>query len=315
MTIILALLAGAAAAGWLLPRLLHRATARIDPMIAATAWFLAIAGLLGTLVLVAVLFALPDHGASAGLLALSRDCLISLRHGARPEVEETIGLLGLLALIISAVRVARVARGHIRHSREVVGGHIEAMRLAGQADENDPTLLWVEHPHPLAFSVAGRPGQIVVSRGLTSRLSPAEVDAVLAHERAHLTGRHHLQIAAIDALAVALPFVPLLSQAPRALRQLVELAADRTAAREHGRLVVSSALRNMVDMPVPHTALAMARESVDLRISCLDRPINRQTRVRRYALATLAGTVAGLTPLLSGALAITVLVVLACPLN
>lgn len=55
--------------------------------------------------------------------------------------------------------------------------------------------------------------------------------AVLAQERAHLTGRHHLVLAGAEALASASPWVPLLAGARREVTGLVEmLANDRASA-------------------------------------------------------------------------------------
>ncbi|MGW4592714.1 hypothetical protein ACWEKJ_35815 [Amycolatopsis thermoflava] len=57
---------------------------------------------------------------------------------------------------------------------------------------------------------------------------------MLVHERAHLAGRHHQLVALADALRTALPFLPLFRDAPGALRELVELAADVAATRRCG---------------------------------------------------------------------------------
>lgn len=313
MMIALALLLGGCLVGWFLPHALHHATTRLDPAVAIAAWFLAIAGLLSTLALSIILLALPDHGLGGGLWTLSRDCLTTLSRGSRPDIEQTLAATGVLAMLLIAGRVIRAALRHARRSRNVVREQIEMMRLAGTIDDN--SILWLDHDHPMAFSVAGRPGVVVASHGLSTRLSPGELHAVLDHERAHLDGHHHRQIAAIDALAVALPFVPLVNQAPAALRQLVELAADRAAARLHGTAVVRSALRNMTNSTAPGHALAMARESVDLRLACLDRPLITHTRTRRYTTALITGVAAALSPLLTGTMATIVLIVMACPLG
>ena len=45
---------------------------------------------------------------------------------------------------------------------------------------------------PDAYALPGRPGAIVVTTGMLRALDPAEREVLLAHERAHLAGRHHL---------------------------------------------------------------------------------------------------------------------------
>jgi Zn-dependent protease with chaperone function len=70
-------------------------------------------------------------------------------------------------------RLVRVEAGIGWHPQ--VGGH-ELVVLPSSA--------------PVAFSTAGRRGQVVVSQGLIAALSDAEVTAVLRHEVAHLHHRH-----------------------------------------------------------------------------------------------------------------------------
>ncbi|XGU21755.1 M48 family metalloprotease [Rhodococcus sp. 3Y1] len=66
----------------------------------------------------------------------------------------------------------------------------------------------------MAYSVAGKPGFVVATQGLSSALSGGERDAVLAHERAHLSGGHHRIVGACEVLAAVLPRVPLFAAAP-----------------------------------------------------------------------------------------------------
>ena len=74
---------------------------------------------------------------------------------------------------------------------------------------------------------------MVVSTAALAVLGPGQLQAVLAHERAHLRSRHHLTLTASSALARAFPHVPLLAQASAELAVLAEMAADDAAARRH----------------------------------------------------------------------------------
>jgi Zn-dependent protease with chaperone function len=47
----------------------------------------------------------------------------------------------------------------------------------------------------LLYCVPGRLPTIVVTTGALAVLEPEQLAAVLAHERAHLAGRHHLLLA------------------------------------------------------------------------------------------------------------------------
>ncbi len=102
---------------------------------------------------------------------------------------------------------------------------------------------------PMAYSVAGRPGFVVATRGLSDCLTESERDAVIAHERAHLRGHHHRIINVCEVLAKTLPMIPLCVAAPAAVRRLVELAADERAAYITSPDAVRSALRVVATTP------------------------------------------------------------------
>ena len=113
------------------------------------------------------------------------------------------------------------------------------------------TVLWLDHPMPMAYSVAGRPGFVVATKGLSDCLTASEREAVIAHERAHLRGHHHRIINVCEVFAKALPVIPLFKAAPAAVRRLVELAADDRAAQATSPDAVRSALRVVATSPLP----------------------------------------------------------------
>jgi hypothetical protein len=119
----------------------------------------------------------------------------------------------------------------------------EARRLAGQGRGE---LIVVEADEPMAHAVPGRPGRIVVSTGMLAGLAPAERRALLAHERAHLAGGHHLFVAVVDVLAAA---NPLLRPLTTVIRYTTERWADEVAAGKVGD-------RSVVAMAVGKAALA-----------------------------------------------------------
>ena len=73
----------------------------------------------------------------------------------------------------------------------------------------------------------GRPGRIVVSTGLLRRPDASERRALLAHERAHLAGGHHVHNTAAHLAAAA---SPLLGRLAAAVALACERRADETAA-------------------------------------------------------------------------------------
>nr|MDQ3824606.1 M56 family metallopeptidase [Actinomycetota bacterium] len=93
---------------------------------------------------------------------------------------------------------------------------------------------------PHAFAVPGRPGRILVTRGMLTALDGDERRVVLAHERAHLQGRHHRLRAAIEVCAAV---NPILIPVREAVAYLVERSADEHAATVTGsRELVARAL-------------------------------------------------------------------------
>ncbi|MGD6756647.1 M56 family metallopeptidase [Streptomyces sp. BH105] len=88
-------------------------------------------------------------------------------------------------------------------------------------------------PDPQAYAYAlpgGDRGRIVVSTALLGRLATAERRALFAHERAHLTARHHRLLLTVRLAARANPFL-------RPLSSAVAYTAERWADEEAAALV------------------------------------------------------------------------------
>jgi Zn-dependent protease with chaperone function len=100
----------------------------------------------------------------------------------------------------------------------------------------------VDSPLPVAFSLPGRPARIVVSTALRAELEPDEVTAVLRHECAHLTGRHHVATRLADLAVACSPWVPASRQFKQSTSLLVELIADDEACMACSRTTVAQAL-------------------------------------------------------------------------
>ena len=94
---------------------------------------------------------------------------------------------------------------------------------------------------PLAYSVWGRPPQIVVSEGLRDRCGPDLLQLVVDHELAHLRRRHDRYLALATVVDAMLGWIPGVSRSTLGLRLAVERAADEDAAgpdpARRGRLV------------------------------------------------------------------------------
>ncbi|MEV4560119.1 M56 family metallopeptidase [Kitasatospora sp. NPDC049285] len=82
-----------------------------------------------------------------------------------------------------------------------------------------------------AYALPGRPPRIVATAGMLAALSGPERAALLAHERAHLAGRHHVLLAAAEYAAAC---HPALRPLRGALGYHLERWADECAAAEVG---------------------------------------------------------------------------------
>lgn len=83
---------------------------------------------------------------------------------------------------------------------------------------------------------------VYVSRELTTKLRPAELDAVLIHELEHVRRREPLRRLVQSSLVNAFFFVPALRWFVRRSAEASELRADRLAIRYRGRRALAGAL-------------------------------------------------------------------------
>jgi len=105
---------------------------------------------------------------------------------------------------------------------------------------SDGELVVISDRRPVAFAAPGRPGRIVVTDSMLAALTAAQRRVVLAHERAHLAGRHSTALTVARLAAAA---NPLLIPVERAVGYLCEREADEQAARAVGdRVLVAEAL-------------------------------------------------------------------------
>ncbi|MEU2034227.1 M56 family metallopeptidase [Nocardia amamiensis] len=292
------LLLSAVMVGIFAPPVLRRLDPAVrDPAAVLAAWLAAVVGVVVAATASAVVILLPGHGASLIPASLvDHRTWRSVAHGASPTVERCIGIVQvavLLALTIWFVlRVTRATRERMRAS----DAHIGMLRMVADIDARNPNVLWLDHPDPVAFSLSGHTDVIVATAGVY-RLGPAASSAILAHERAHLRGRHHALLLWIQILADTIPALPLFRHAAAAVAELVELTADAAAARECGSEAVRTALLCMALRCTPTVALGMADHSIERRLTRLAlRRGNTPGAVRRQMTRAAAASAAASVP-------------------
>lgn len=128
--------------------------------------------------------------------------------------DEFVGKAAIPALCAVVVACARTLWRHARVRRHA---HRALTGLPRTGVAVLPDVL------PYAYALpGGRRDRVVVTTGLLDHLEPAERRALFAHERAHLTERHHRFLLAVQLAARANPFL-------RPLRTAVSYTAERWA--------------------------------------------------------------------------------------
>src|ERR1700745_4225617 len=175
---------------------------------------------------------LAVHGTAlgGGLSHLMGACVrrLGATHGTPGGA--TVAGLGLALAGAVAARTALTAMTHLRAAGRQALRHARTARLVGQAEPALGAVL-VEHAQPAAYCVAGRQPTVILTTGAVQALDAGQLDAVLAHERAHLAGRHHWLVAMARIGREVLPFLPLMRDAEEQVARLVALDADGAATR------------------------------------------------------------------------------------
>ena len=297
MTVAAVLLAFAIGVGTLGSALLARArwTARA-PLLAIVTYLAAEWSVVAALGLAGLTLAIHATALGGGLSHLIGACVLRLRETYGTPGGATVAALGLTLAGAVAARTALTAMTHLRSAGQQAMLHAQTARLVGRPEPSLGAVL-VEHADPVAYCVAGRHPTVILSTGAVQALEPAQLSAVLAHERAHLTGRHHRLLALARIGRLVLPFLPLMRAADAQVARLVEMHADDAAARAGDPRSLATALVVLATGTSPAPALAASATDSVQRIHRLLLPAEPLGRARRRLLRATAASLA-LTPVL-----------------
>jgi Zn-dependent protease with chaperone function len=232
--------------------------------------------------------ALPaTHTSILGELWQPDDATIDVRHGPLYLVTMRVVLLfaglALLALLCWVLVAATATVVHARRRQRTL------LNLLAHGDPKVPGALVLDHPAATAYCVPGlRRSRIVFSAGALALLGPAELAAVLAHERAHVRERHDLVLLPFTALRRAFPRSGRVAGAYGAVALLVEMLADDRALRARPARELVSALVRVGTSGAPAGTLAISSEGeIAARVLRLVRPL------RPLPATAMAGICAG----------------------
>jgi Zn-dependent protease with chaperone function len=163
----------------------------------------------------------------------------SVVHRAGP----TSAVIGAVAAIVLTAAALTVTITFRRRARALAESYRRSASL------HDGAVVVVPGSAVEAYAMPGSPGRIVVSGRLLEALDEPGRAALLAHERAHLAGRHHLFTSVARMAAAA---NPVLLPVARAVDYTVERWADEHAARVTGdRRLVAATIGQVAMLATP----------------------------------------------------------------
>lgn len=266
----------------------------VGPMVArrvvpaAAVWLLSVGGLLSALsgLVVLGLLSMTLLGQYSEIAEEGHWSIAAL-HRYDP-VRRSIAALAMVMLCLGLLRFAVLA---IRKGRALSTAR---RACAGVASGGD--LVVIGDAAIDAYALPGRPGRIVITRGMLRLLDADERCVLLTHERSHLRHHHHWHVSAARAAAA---LNPLLAPLPLAQSYAVERWADEDAARRSDRRLAAATLARVAHAAReggahrPAAALAATGTGVDGRVAALQSAPPRSHPM----LVALAAQLAGLSAL------------------
>ena len=297
MTVAAILLAYAASVGTVGSRMLGRTRwAQRAPLLGIVIYLAAAWSVVAALGLAGLTLAVHATALGGGLSHLIGACVLRLRATYATPGGATVAGLGLTLAGAVVARTAVSAATHLRAVRRQAVQHAQTARLIGRPDP-DLGVMLVDHAQPAAYCVAGPHPTVILTTAVLQALNPDQVDAVLAHERAHLVCHHHQLLAIARIGRQILPFLPLMRDADTQITRLVEMHADDAATAHRGTGPLATALVVLAATASPAPGLAAAATDAVLRVQRLLRPAEPLSRLRRQLMGAGAAVLA-LTPVL-----------------
>jgi Zn-dependent protease with chaperone function len=275
------------------------------PRLGVAAWLALTSSAVVSVILGGAALVVPTVQVSADLSALLAACVMALRAGYAHPGGAAMAAAGAILGLAVITRVTWCIAGTLTRAGLARRRHRRTLALTGRRDGRAGAVL-VDHHQAAAWCLPGAGRPVMLTTAAAAALDEVQLAAVLAHERAHQQGHHHLLVSLAGSLAAAFPRVRAFRQGHEQVARLVELAADDAAAAEFPRLKIAEALLTLAaPAPAAVAALAAGGSATAARIRRLiaaPAPIGR-TRAAA-GLATVAALAAIPLVLLGGPAAI-----------
>jgi Zn-dependent protease with chaperone function len=247
------------------PRLARAGWPDRAPRLAIAAWLAAGYSAVASVALAGLALLIPAQRLSGPLAWFFTACETALRTGPAHPGGPALAVAGGVLAAAVAARMAWCAAATLAAAARAGRGHRLRLRLAGHPDERLGALV-VDHAEPAAYCLPGTRQPVVVTTGALRLLDDTQLAAVVAHERAHQAGRHHLLVALAALPAAAFGRVPAFRRAQDEVARLAELAADDVATARSPRLAVAEALLALGSAPARAPALGAGGSTAAARV-------------------------------------------------
>jgi len=276
------------------------------PRAAIATWLAATLSVIAPVVAAGLILAVPCLPASIDPAAL-RACLSVMRAGYTTPQGALAAIAGGVIILGVPGRITWCMGTAIAGARRRRARHDDMLAMIARPGPAGVRV--IDDAHAAVYCLPGR-RRIVLTTGALRCLDGRQLDAVLAHERAHLSGRHHLVLTFAAALQDAFPAARFFAVAAQQIGILVEIAADDAATRREHRLTLAGALLAVATARVPAGALGAGGTAAAYRIRRLIDPPRRPSPARR---ALTSVTLAGVSVLSLAAPALALLTITHCP--
>ncbi|GAB3366486.1 MULTISPECIES: M56 family metallopeptidase [Amycolatopsis] len=291
----------------LVPRPLRRLTRRgTAPRVSVLAWLVVMVSVVGSWAAAAASLAVEAVGDWGRPAQLASTCFAAVQAVAtgRYGIFLQAGLIALATAAAAALVALACRLGRALHTaRARTHEHASAARIVGHRVEGVDAVV-LDATERAAYCVAGRPGTIVVTSSALDVLDRQNLAAVLAHEHAHLDGRHHQILAFTRGLAAILPWAALFTIGAAEVARTLEMCADDAAVRRHGPDALLDGLLALTGQPpLPTGVLGATGANVLARAERLTLPAAPRAQWQSRLVLTLVTLAAAAGPVLTGLLA------------
>lgn len=299
MTLGLALVAWATVVATLSPAVAARAPSLVRyPRLGLAFWLGCTLSFAVSAVGFVVVTALDDGALRDHLLDLLRSCAMAMHPSGDLSMWSWLALVNL-PLVATVLLVRAVHRSSAR--RRMLRRHQDGISILGRRHARVDAVV-VDHDEVGAYSFPGTPGLVVLTSAATTVLTERELDAVVAHERAHIRGRHHFALRVTSVLA-PIPWLPFFRTVRRQVSFLLERLADESACKAVDRNSLASALRVVTSADLPLGALGIASAYAEVRAYMIGQP--RSAPRLRVAAGVIVCAALAIAPVAITGLAIT----------